>query len=109
MVPMTCPNGSGRNVEKLQLKFIYKHLSSNGLDRSFGRLWMPRIPFKITIWLSLILHNAISTKDNMTKQTKWETHNASFVIRRRQFCTLNVQPLICMVSGGDKGIVNRAR
>jgi hypothetical protein len=85
---------------KFTVKSMYKHLSSNGLDRSFGRLWMARIPFKITIWLSLILHNAISTKDNMTKKTEWETQNACFVIRRRHFCTLNVQPLICMVSGG---------
>jgi hypothetical protein len=43
-----------------------------GVDRSFKQLWKARIPLKIKIWLWLIWHNAIATKDNMKKENGWE-------------------------------------
>jgi hypothetical protein len=42
---------------------MYNHLS-NGLDRSFRS----KILLKIKIWLWLIWHNAIATKDNLLKR-----------------------------------------
>jgi hypothetical protein len=38
------------------------------MDRSFKHLWKSRIPLKIKIWLWLIWHNAIATKDNLLKR-----------------------------------------
>jgi hypothetical protein len=61
------------------VKSLYNKLSAVGVDRSFKQLWKARIPLKIKIWLWLILHNAIATKDNMKKR-KWV---GSFVC---QFC-----------------------
>ena len=60
-----CKNG------KFTVKSMYKKLSSSGVDRSFKFLWKAAIPLKIKIWLWLIWHNAIATKDNMRKR-KWE-------------------------------------
>lgn len=57
--------------DKFSVKSIYTHLSSNGIDRSFKHLWKAKIPLKIKIWLWLIWHNAIATKDNMKKR-QWE-------------------------------------
>jgi hypothetical protein len=45
-------------------------LSIVGVDRSFKQLWKSKIPLKIKIWLWLIRHNAIATKDNM-KRSDW--------------------------------------
>ena len=56
---------------KFSVKSMYKKLSSSGVDRSFEPLWKAKLPLKIKIWLWLILHNAIATKDNMRKR-KWE-------------------------------------
>jgi hypothetical protein len=44
---------------------VYKNLSSYGSDRSFKHLWKAKIPLKIKIWLWLIWHNAIATKNTM--------------------------------------------
>ena len=53
---------------KSMVKSLYDRLSSVGLDRSFKHLWKAKIPLKIKIWLWLIWHNAIATKDNMVKR-----------------------------------------
>jgi hypothetical protein len=53
---------------KFSVKSMYKHLCSNGLDRSFKHLWKAKIPLKIKVWLWLIWHNAIASKDNMIKR-----------------------------------------
>jgi hypothetical protein len=45
-------------------------------------LWKSKIPLKINVWLWLIWHNAIATKDNLLKR-KW-VGNASC-----QFCHQN--------------------
>jgi hypothetical protein len=50
------------------VKSVYKNICSNGVDRSFRHLWKAKIPLKIKIWLWLIWHNAISTKDNMVRR-----------------------------------------
>jgi hypothetical protein len=52
------------------VKSLYNKLSAVGVDRSFKQLWKAKIPLKIKIWLWLIWHNAIATKDNMKKR-KW--------------------------------------
>jgi hypothetical protein len=44
---------------------MYKNICSNGVDRSFRNLWKAKIPLKIKVWLWLIWHNAIASKDNM--------------------------------------------
>jgi hypothetical protein len=61
------------------VKSLYNKLSAVGVDRSFKQLWKAKIPLKIKIWLWLIWHNAIATKDNMKKR-KWV---GSFIC---QFC-----------------------
>src|SRR4051812_38812264 len=60
-------NKSGR----FSVKSMYSHLSNVGVDRSFKHLWKAKVPLKIKIWLWLIWHNAILTKDNMRKRG-WE-------------------------------------
>jgi hypothetical protein len=50
------------------VKSLYEHLCINGIDRSFRHLWKAKIPLKIKVWLWLIWHNAIATKDNMVKR-----------------------------------------
>jgi hypothetical protein len=47
------------------VKSMYKQICGNGRDRSFRHLWKSKIPLKIKIWLWLIWHNAIATKDNL--------------------------------------------
>jgi hypothetical protein len=61
------------------VKSLYNKLSAVGVDRSFKQLWKAKIPLKIKIWLWLIWHNAIATKDN-TKKRNWV---GSFIC---QFC-----------------------
>jgi hypothetical protein len=50
------------------VKSMYNHLCRHGRARSFKHLWKSRIPLKIKIWLWLIWHNAIATKDNLLKR-----------------------------------------
>jgi hypothetical protein len=64
------------------VKSVSKDLSSLGIDRSFKHLWKSKIPLKIKVWIWLIWHNAIATKDTMTERG-W-TGNARF-----QFCDQN--------------------
>jgi hypothetical protein len=67
---------------KFSVKSVYKDLSNYGNDRSFKHLWKAKIPLKIKIWLWLIWHNAIATKDTMSARG-W-TGNT-----RYQFCEQN--------------------
>jgi hypothetical protein len=50
------------------IKSVYKDLSKAGIDRSFKHLWKAKIPLKIKVWLWLISHNAIATKDTMLER-----------------------------------------
>jgi hypothetical protein len=50
------------------VKSVYKDISSAGIDRSFKHLWKAKIPLKIKVWLWLIWHNAIGTKDVMLER-----------------------------------------
>jgi hypothetical protein len=50
------------------VKSVYKKISGGVMDRSFRHLWKSRIPLKIKVWLWLIWHNAIATKDNLLKR-----------------------------------------
>jgi hypothetical protein len=51
-----------------QFKSMYMNICSNGVDRTFKHQWKAKIPLKIKIWLWLIWHNAIATKDNMLRR-----------------------------------------
>jgi hypothetical protein len=50
------------------VKSLYTKLSSMGVDRSIKHFWKAKLPLKIKIWLWLIWHNAIASKDNMKKR-----------------------------------------
>jgi hypothetical protein len=50
------------------VELVYKHLCRNGVDRSFKHLWKRKLPLKIKVWLWLIWHNAIATKENLIKR-----------------------------------------
>jgi hypothetical protein len=50
------------------VKSVYKHVCGCGRDESFRYLWKSKIPLKIKVWLWLIWHNAIATKDNLLKR-----------------------------------------
>jgi hypothetical protein len=56
---------------KFTIKSVYNHLCGAGLDRTFKHLWKSKIPLKIKIWLWMIWHNAIATKDNLLKRN-WQ-------------------------------------
>jgi hypothetical protein len=47
---------------------VYKDLSKAGIDRSFKHLWKAKIRLKIKVWLWLIWHNVIATKDTMAER-----------------------------------------
>lgn len=65
--------------DQFSVKSVYKQLCSNGLDGSFKQLWKAKISLKIKIWLWLIWHNAIATKDNLAKRN-WPSNTLC------QFC-----------------------
>lgn len=50
------------------VKFMYSHLCHNEVGVYFKDIWKARIPLKIKIWMWLIYHNAILTKDNLIKR-----------------------------------------
>jgi hypothetical protein len=52
-------------------KYVYNHLCGAGIDRTFKHLWKSKVPLKIKIWLWMIWHNAIATKDNLLKRN-WQ-------------------------------------
>lgn len=54
--------------EKFTVKPMYDMLTNTGPTRSSTHLWKARIPLKIKIWLWLIWHNAIATKDNVERR-----------------------------------------
>jgi hypothetical protein len=53
-----------------------------GLLNIFGKR---KIPLKIKVWLWLIWHNAIASKENIQLEGGLETPNVRFVIKRKQF------------------------
>jgi hypothetical protein len=61
---LNCPLGEGKDVPiwNLSSKRVLQ------LRVSFKHLWKARVPPKIKIWLWLIWHNAIATKNNMQKR-----------------------------------------
>jgi hypothetical protein len=73
---LTYPLGEGEdkpvwnlNENKIfTMKSVFKKLTKNWRNINFKYLWKEKIPSKIKIWLRLIWHNAIASKDNMTKR-----------------------------------------
>jgi hypothetical protein len=57
--------------DKFSVKSVYNHLCGNGIGRSFKHLWKSKIPLKIKIWLWMIWHNTIATKDNLLRKN-WQ-------------------------------------
>jgi hypothetical protein len=49
------------------------------VDRSFRNLWKEKIPLKIKVWLWLIWHNTIASKDNMSKRGWTRNKKCQFV------------------------------
>jgi hypothetical protein len=41
--------GIGQKNGQFLVKFVYKHLSNVGIDRSFNHLWKAKIPLKINV------------------------------------------------------------
>jgi hypothetical protein len=64
---------------KFTVKSVYNRLCNAGLDRSFKHLWKSKVPLKIKIWLWMIWHNAIATRDNLLKRN-WQGSSSC------QFC-----------------------
>jgi hypothetical protein len=62
------PKWKWTKSRQFTVKSVYKQICRNGIDRSFKHLWKSKIPLKIKIWLWLIWHNAIATKDNLLKR-----------------------------------------
>ena len=50
------------------VKSVYDHLCSNETGANYNLIWKAKIPLKIKVWLWLIEHNAILTKDNLAKR-----------------------------------------
>jgi hypothetical protein len=76
------------------VKSMYNHLCRNETDRSFKHLWKNKIQLKIKIWLWLIWHNAIATKDDLLKRN-WARNANCQVCHRNETIShlffLNVQ------------------
>jgi hypothetical protein len=56
---------------KFTVSSVYKHLCGCGMDRTFKHLRKSEIPLKIKVWLWIIWHDAIATKDNTLKRN-WQ-------------------------------------
>jgi hypothetical protein len=62
------------------VKSTYKYLSRLDVGLSFKKIWNAKIPLKIRIFMWLVSHDAILTKDNLIKQ-KWNGNSSC------AFCT----------------------
>jgi hypothetical protein len=49
-------------------------------------MWKSKIPLKIKLWLWLIWHDAIATKDNLLKRIGLVIPSANFVPQMNLFC-----------------------
>jgi len=61
---------SSENTGIFSVKSTYAHLCMNELGAQCNLIWKLKLPLKIKIWLWLIEHNALLTKDNLAKR-KW--------------------------------------
>jgi hypothetical protein len=84
---------------KFLVKFVYKDLSSYRIDRSFKHLWKAKIPLKIKIWLWLIWHNAIATKDTCLQEVEQEMSDVNSLSRMKQYITYSLPALLPNMSG----------
>jgi hypothetical protein len=50
------------------VKSTYEHLCVNDHGAHYNLIWKAKLPLKIKIWMWLIEHNAILTKDNLLKR-----------------------------------------
>ena len=50
------------------MKSMYSHLCSDEVGLYFKDIWKAKMSLKIKIWMWLINHNAILTKDNLFKR-----------------------------------------
>lgn len=80
------------------VKSLYDNLAWGGRDRSFRHLWKAKIPHKIKVWLWLIWHNAIATKDNMLKR-KWSGDTTC------RFAQSSKLSITCSLGAGQQNIL----
>jgi hypothetical protein len=81
------------------VKSIYKDLSRAGIDRSFKHLWKAKIPLKIKVWLWLIWHNAIATKDTMLERGWTGNPFCKFCRQKNQFSIFSFPALLLNMFG----------
>jgi hypothetical protein len=63
---------------KFSVKSVYMHLTKEGRDKKFRVIWKSKIHEKIKIFIWLVAHKSILTKDNMLRR-KWQgTPNCYF-------------------------------
>ena len=62
------PRWRWENTGLFSVKSNYKNLCSNEYGTHYNLIWKAKLPLKIKIWLWLIEHNAILTKDNLAKK-----------------------------------------
>jgi hypothetical protein len=53
------------------VKSVYEHLTSNGSGNDYRSTWKARIPEKTKLFMWLVEHKSILTKDNMLRR-KWK-------------------------------------
>jgi hypothetical protein len=85
-----CPISTGKDTvrwaweksELFSVKSMYEHLFSGETNKPNKGIWKSKVPLKIKIFLWLIQHNAILTKDNLTARNwVWD--------KRCYFCNEN--------------------
>ena len=74
---------------------MYDQLCINEVGAQYNLIWKAKLPLKIKIWLWLIEHNAILTKDNLAKKIGQVTCIVFSAMRWKQSTTsfLYVSPL----------------
>ena len=62
------PKWRWENNGLFSVRSTYEHLCINEVGAQYNIIWKAKLPLKIKIWLWLIEHDAILTKDNLAKR-----------------------------------------
>jgi hypothetical protein len=78
------------------VKSVYEHLTSNGSGNDYRSAWKARIPEKTKLFMWLVEHKSILTKDNMLRR-KWKGNPGCYIfvmhLKLLITCYLNVLSL----------------